>query len=672
MGPVIIFICLILIIALAVVVGFFTKGFISSKNLAYFLPLLIVLFFIYYLGYSFQGKVDFITFIECLTGSLKGFKFEIVRSAVQPYMEANVLYAIDVYLAVLLSGITIISGLLGFFKIAIINFFKMLKRTSSRSLDIVFGTTNDAVEYVKKHRNSLLWVDPNLNKLTSDDKKAYFMAGVTYIYQRFTGKRINKYTVLAKGTIHIIVFQKDCEYLKYVLATIDELTPKNGKKYHFHVQSKNELLSFVDEKISAKCRGRIGVIGSSFDSYELAARNFSNQYNLAYFLPRSFFDNGAILPEKDINVIMLGFGKASNAIFRSLLLNNQFVQKVDGKYQAKKINYYLFDKNEDAFANARVAYLKNINQVSKTFKRGLEAIDLPYEIKDFKADVKSAFLKEYLNMFNKDSNSFSYFFICVDSPLENAALANQISNVTSPDSTIIFYNVDDYNEALIEDKANVIPYGFIGKMNSHEYITSDRLWELASLRNKDYCSLKGEVATDLDEKPIVEKQSNIYANLNLKFKLNVLGLDYVSDNDKECLDEKEYSKIYNPNNISTDGDYDYNQYFEINTRTALAYQEHLRWLMFYVLNGFSVLPFADIKYDGNKIIHKDLHAKKHACMIPYYDLDKLSKYESKLTKGKKTVKDVDLYKYDYQILDNLYKQIVNEAGYKIVKLDSKD
>ncbi len=631
--------------------------------------MLIILFFIYYLGYSYQGNVDFLTFIECIGGGLKGFKFEVVRAAISPYMKENVIYAIDVYVGVIMSGLTLVSGVLGFFKVAIVNFFASSKRLVSKQLDIVFGYNKDAIAYAKKHKNSVLWVDPIINKLSAEDKKSLFIQGVAYLYKPFNGKKLNKNTVFASKMIHIIVFQKENEYFNAFLGTINGVKSRSGKTYNFHIQVNTDVSSFIDNKISAACKGRIGIIGSSFNTYELIGRAFSNEHNLAKYLPREFFKDGTILPEKNINVVMLGFGKTARSVFKSVLMNNQFVQIEGKKYTPKPINFYIYDKDDDSFGRSQVTYLENFAKINKKFSRGLDTIELPYSIKHYSLDIKCDFQDYYLENFIQNENTFTFYFVCLNNNIENAAFADQIAHLTSEQKNVIFYNVDTRREAIAEEKDNIIPFGFKSTINSHQYIADDRLWELAALQNKEYNALKGSENKELDERPIIEKQSNIYSNINLEFKLNLLGLDYVYDKNIEGLSEEQFFEIYDKDNIRKK-EFDFNEYFKINTRTAIAYQEHLRWMMFYIMNGYSALPFDQIKYENGNIIHKDIPNKKHACLISYYELKALSEYEVKLSNNEKTLKDVDVFKFDYSSLDGLFDRIVKE-GYKIIKLQSK-
>ena len=63
------------------------------------------------------------------------------------------------------------------------------------------------------------------------------------------------------------------------------------------------------------------------------------------------------------------------------------------------------------------------------------------------------------------------------------------------------------------------------------------------------------------------------------------------------------------------------------------------------------MPFKDIYFDekkGNRV-HEDIPNKKHACLVGYYELDKLIEYEKTLIpKGIKEYPDLDCFKYDYQ------------------------
>ena len=77
------------------------------------------------------------------------------------------------------------------------------------------------------------------------------------------------------------------------------------------------------------------------------------------------------------------------------------------------------------------------------------------------------------------------------------------------------------------------------------------------------------------------------------------------------------------------------------------------------------MPLNDVKYENGKLVHKDTQNKRHACLLPYYELDKLVKLEeSLLPKGEDKAK-ADIYKYDFQSLDKLFETI-EIAGYSIV------
>ena len=64
--------------------------------------------------------------------------------------------------------------------------------------------------------------------------------------------------------------------------------------------------------------------------------------------------------------------------------------------------------------------------------------------------------------------------------------------------------------------------------------------------------------------------------------------------------------------------------------------------------------------------------KRHACLVDFYELEKLMNYEFNLLpkmvkRHPKNMADVDCYKYDFQSLDGIYESIT-KLNYTIKKL----
>ena len=663
MAPIIYLILLCLVLVVVVLMNILSRTFLDKKNLVFFLPVLIILFCIYVTGYYEQiGKLNGLNYFECIKAAFDAFTFKIENKIVAPYMEKNVIYAIDVYFAATFAGLTVISGILGFFKVGIDNYFNGLFKTFHKDLDIVVGDPALAAQYVKRNKHSILWVDPRMNRLSQEDKKKYYSSKITYVNQPLNGNRVKVFTLLHRGYTQIICLQNDNKYLSDVLSLIDTLNNKRKHSFRVYVQTSSELLSFVDDKLSERCSKVSGVVGSSFDVYELITRRFSNQHNLAEYLPRSFFKDGAVLNDKKIKVVMLGFGKTSKAMFKGLVLNNQFVEVVKGKYQAKKVEYYLYDMNQKAFNDDLVSLLLNKESFKERDSKESYS-ELPCEIHTDVIDIRNNFEKSFLENFKCDENEFAFYFVSLKDGLENALIADKLSKVVDPNKSVVLYNVDNDKEALAAVNSRIIPFGYKQSVLSHKYICDERLWELSNAHNKAYNSYRGNEDVSYMRRPVVEKISNAYSVINYRFKLNILGFDFAESKDN-AISQGEFFKVYDPENRRSEDKYE--NYFLISTRNAIAYQEHLRWATFYLLNGYTLLPLDKVKYEDGKLVHKDTQNKRHACLLPYYELDKLVKLEeSLLPKGEDKVK-ADIYKYDFQSLDKLFETI-EIAGYSIVR-----
>lgn len=359
---------------------------------------------------------------------------------------------------------------------------------------------------------------------------------------------------------------------------------------------------------------------------------------------------------------MLGYGKTSKALFKSLVLNNQFVEIKGNKYQPKKVDYYLYDINNKSFQDPLLDILENKNGF---ISKRSEDIELPCNIHKSVIDVKNEHDESYLNLFKPKENEFTFYFISLKDGFENALIADKLNNLVSNSQSIIFYNVDTDKEALISSSNNIIPFGYKKSVLNHSYICDERLWELSNAHNKAYNEYKGNTEISYQRRPIIEKLSNTYSVINYRFKLNVLGFDFSKDS-SSSISEEEFYQVYDKDNRRKEDKYE--NYFLISTRNAIAYQEHLRWVTFYIVNGYSMLPLEEVRYENNKLIHKNPLKKQHACLLPYYELDKLVKLEEKLLPEGIDKTSADVYRYDFQSLDKLF-EVIKEAGLVVKKIN---
>ena len=680
-------VAIIIFLAVVVFLGFFTKTVISKRALWYSIPLISYMYLIYLVGFINSGQsLNGIVFFNCLVYALKAFTFEINSGYVSTLVAQDSIYALSLYLGVICCGLTLIFGALELVKVTFHNDLAKTFRLLGKKADFVLGYNEDAIKYCKSNKDTVLWIDSTVVKLKKEDKLKLYDDNIIYIYAPFNAKRLKRNSFLVFENVFVICFQDNNQYISSILKTLEEIKPYKKKIIEFHVQTRSDNLSFVNEQLTRRCVNKANLMASSFDYYELMSRKFSLDHNLAKYLPDGFIKDGVVTEGRNINVVMLGFGKTSKAILKSILINNQFVEIVDNKYCCKKINVELYDTSSDAFDDRMVTHIKHFDKLCEkdyfNFDPVLGPLELTATIGECKkCNVKSDVSEEFLASLIKDKNDFTYYVVALSDSVDNSMIAEMLSKTVSESSSIIFYNIDDHNERLLTDSTICYPFGFKNEILSHDNITAEDLCSLAKLNNESYNKKSGK-NNDFYTIPIIEKLSNIYKEINLRFKLNLVGLDFTFDKNVQGLSKKQYEEKYNYKKYHKDIDEyiemfgiakaaeeKYNDYFELNVANALIYQEHLRWAMYYFLNDYKGMKLEQIILKDGKIIHKDIPNRKHACITSFEGTDKLHRYELQMYLDNnitKSISSVETFQYDMK-LDTAYEEL-ESLGYKVIEL----
>ena len=265
------------------------------------------------------------------------------------------------------------------------------------------------------------------------------------------------------------------------------------------------------------------------------------------------------------------------------------------------------------------------------------------------------------------------FFVSGVDDYESINLSNKINSLYKNSSHHIFVRVGDFNLVNIENNENIFTYyGDFTKLMTPQVIIDKDLLSLAqyyayayndysrSERKKLWPSLK-----------FIDMYSNIALAISTRFKLNLLGYDYVRNDElKEehvAVSEEEFMAKYLDNAVEID--LDINNYSKPTTRNYLLYQEHLRWNAFHLLNGYEAMEKEDIIFDGKKIVRKDYNLKLHGCIVSYEGLLKLAKHQQNVInnhpRGRANNLE-DLYCFDGLVYTTVYKAF-RELAYTIIK-----
>ena len=445
------------------------------------------------------------------------------------------------------------------------------------------------------------------------------------------------------------------------------------------------------------------------NKYKNIGIDFIERYPLAYFMDERQIDYKTSLVRKDINInfFMVCFGKVSRQIFLTSVANNQFVTEGENGPELKKVKYHIFDK-EVAQNNKNLNHnyyrfrdeVKDCKQEEYLPLPSLPADEIYYHL-DVNDGKFYSVLKE-CTCGNK--NDINFVLVSFGDDLENIDMAQRlIAKCREWDikNLVIFVRAcarTEEQKALEKDGCL-----FIGNEKETVYnidrIMSDKIRDIAIMRNEVYdleYAVNGkkpeEITDEFTQKKRFEsfknwhtdmhrimRESNIYAALSIRTKLNLMGLDYceADANDEPALTEKEYFAVYAQNDMPRYSGktalggrkiIEYDLDFADSRRRNMAILEHYRWNSYLISKGFVPATVEQIKNEkaenGKYTNGKSYLLRRHGNLTTFDGLIKFRKIVAE--RDGVSEKEKDVIKYDYQILDDLY-YFLTEDGYKIIK-----
>ncbi len=199
---------------------------------------------------------------------------------------------------------------------------------------------------------------------------------------------------------------------------------------------------------------------------------------------------------------------------------------------------------------------------------------------------------------------------------------------------------------------NLTPFGNLSEIYSVDYLVNSPLEKLARNVHFAYAEIfsKGEIDKEQTYKGYsvfeVNKRSNRANALHVRYKLNLLGLDYTDDENAVEVD--------------------FNEYLTDDLLTKLAISEHDRWLTFLQSEGWSTSTKEEVYAYRESGASKGRHNCPLLKLHPYIcDFDKLEELSLDL-EGK------DTRVYDYELIKKIPDILGDKWGYakkkfKIIK-----
>lgn len=448
-----------------------------------------------------------------------------------------------------------------------------------------------------------------------------------------------------------------------------------------------------------------------FSPAEMRARKFAIENPITSMIPTTWIDVEKAKLKKSYNIgnIFVGFGITNKQILEKSICNNQLLG-VD-------YNAFVIDKNaknhEKQFHNSAIGLFRPELKSGKDEKGQDRYFKNPSEKNKFVFEEQDAL---YLEFYEKiceevERNDFATVIVALGNDklsLETALELRQKLHerdllVGETDRQAyqrvkIFVKIIEKtvfsDESLLNHASDckIKTFGADKEVLSEEYIINEKLDTIAKRIANEYCDNSSkEVAeyTKWDGLPEIERDSNRYAAMSIRTKLNLLGFELKESNEEQDnAVAKLYEATYGMNfanrqqatvnkqwttNDFSDGYVDFPERDEKGNiadtaRNNLARLEHQRWSAFYLSNGWTKLEKAKVTAD----VRKDVQAKQHACLTVFEELEKLRDLQASDAVTKKGVSeehaksDEDTVRYDYFLMDKLLGNL-KDSSYVVLK-----
>ena len=661
------------VLLLAFVVGRFQKRRLNETTL--FIGVLIVVNYSLHLVPFLYGVLELgqesnviLGMLDCLGATIKLFVGEANVEAVSGFAEAFPHFSVAYTLGVVIALLTTISTAIEAFSSSIVNSFRLAKAFKKDGCDIVVGNGAKALHYAKTCNAVLL-----LDDVDKETVKELIEDGYVVLRKGFTVQLLGSRQFNATTRYNIVCTEAE-KALDYIDTFIEyKKAETNAKNIYLYVELEGEKAETVRREIIEK-NGMEAFI-DTFSTSELLARTFTHANPVTGYLPKEYIENAAIKTGTEISVFVLGFGTLGQEVYRQSVLNNQLVT-FDGEYKVLPINYYLCDTGIDATE-------WNIGGLPEVLGELNAAEYFPLPELPFKTTVidRTPASREVLTAIKKQvqkDNNYTLIIIDTDEDCRNIEIGAKLK-------TMLFgaenYHIFVRSEAAYTEDDEIVTYfGNSEDVFNHDVIVNDSLSAMAKKLNEVYTAqyagaeernrsdfaqyIQQKAEKDWNSFDYFTLYSNIYSAMNLRTKLNLLGLDYVKDGNganTALIGERHGHK----------GEYAYSEYFTPSVRNALIAQEHARWNAYHLLSEYLPLDKNGItvkSQDGKKVRFnvKNTAAKKHACLTTYNGLNDLSSCLAEKAGNGCTAADYDYYIYD-EMLITTAEELLTSLGYSVIE-----
>ncbi len=674
---------------------------------------------LFFLAYRFNGQsIDgavWLSIRTCIEAVVLKFDY----NTVAPLLTENVLYHVAIeflFSLIILNTFMLILSFCGQWLYNRVVLFRA--RKFRKKVVAVIGTGKNALNLlssVPEGNAAILF-----GELTPEVKdEAYLRHAATYRLKSGDdlGVRLkNLFGNFKKRKVSVIMALDDDEksliYVKQIFSLIEAanltsiplMSEAGLAVYVFAAKTNAEIFSHYAESSNGILR--------FINRHQLISVDFIDRYPMTQFMTEREIDcsTATIRDEIDLNVFMIGFGKLNESLFLASVSNNQFLTERDGKLLPKPVKYHIYDRyypqgkftettevHSNDLHHGYLRYKEFLNYYKGRESEFLPLLPMPAEVIKYPLEVTHPEFYSSMRPTLMKEKTYNYVIISYGTDMENIELAEKLQQklqeweVHSP--VKIFVKIRDAKaaKALGGDFENII---FFGSDNdcvyNAEIVLREKIERMARLRHLLYTAedeVKRSSRSDsviLDNEAIQEKarnkwysfkeyqrESNIYACLSARMKLQLCGYDYAREGD-DCTEE--FLRQYEENDKRAPSDlevaekqvwkYSNAEQLRHSLRRNLAVQEHQRWCANLIANGFIPCSKKEIQTLDKKGV---LKKRKHGNLTTMEGLIEFRKIVAEVSG--KTEEETDVIRYDYQLMDDI-DWLLNECGYKIIKKQS--
>jgi hypothetical protein len=563
--------------------------------------------------------------------------------------ESNFLYGAAMtvcYLGALLCTVLVIIQV--FFKSAKNSFRVMVNAKENGTIIIAgVGNTTELLLQSLNKENEKRGVTIILDSEDDELKKECLSRGLTVIAAQVDENSLSK-SGLYKGRekVFISLLPDDERNLTAARAVIAGMRKNGNGSFKAYIQY-TDIDRAEHFKFSEEAGGRL----SFFNPHEKIARTFLSRWPVSSLIQKDFIDTSAARMKKKYRIshIFAGFGNSNIQILKKSLIIDQ-LPACD--YRALVLDTDI-EKQEAIFKNSSRGLFR------ETYTAEQAALFFPPPEENCRLEFKSmsSHSREFYERVIAEvkANDFTVIVVSLGDDKLSAETAMELrqwayENDIPAENLRLFFKAKKHSAISANDVLNpkgsdieIEPFGFEEDVFNFYSITDEDADMLAVHIAENYSG--GGKGSRWENLINHERDSNRYAALSIKPKLNLMGFDLVFD--KNAWQDKAVIAAFEA------------AYADNAVQENIARLEHQRWNVYYLVSGWLPLPKAEVTADS----HKNQRKRKHACITTFEGLEELARLRGRLASKDFSVFDTRLY--DYDLMNNLLGN-VRDTKYRII------